>query len=481
MNRATFHRLGILRIGIGIALIIDWIRRWLDFDLIYQPILNEIAASDRTFSLFRGTRFTPYSAGLGWLLFVFEVGLLLGWRTRICQIACLIGFSSLLKFNYRLLYEGDSVLFFTLFWSAFLPLGKALSIDWLIKRDRLPSKTQIKSWAVGALKIQFAIAYVVGFFWRVTNPSSDWLNGTALYYGVRYDCTAWGLSSWIQSWPLLLTKVATWISFITWSAVPCFALLGHRFSSRARSLFVGGWILSEGLFCTSAYMGDYFFALLPFALFLLPESQAINLVPSEEPDNRLRKCTLMACGALQLLSLSNSYFYLVKQSGFPITFSSGTLTLLELNDAFFPPQYWRIHAFAPRYDTEFHFVATSKEGVDYVLDPILEDFFHWKTFSVFPALPPSRLDLPSRRGRHYDRFVYNFLWYLKKFGTPFEQDRLGFTLKFLAENRFTGLSIRRIQWKLLVDITPELPLTDTIENQSPPVSENFRDWSYPTP
>src|SRR6185312_7530268 len=86
---------------------------------------------------------------------VFAVGLLLGYRTRLMTVVSWILLVSLHNRNPIILDAGDVLLRLLLFWSMFLPLGAAYSIDGVLTNlgARHPP-TRIVSMASVALIIQ---------------------------------------------------------------------------------------------------------------------------------------------------------------------------------------------------------------------------------------------------------------------------------------------------------------------------------------
>ncbi len=486
-SRLSLSTLGIFRLLLGAYLILDWVKRWLEYDFVYHPQILSMAYGDYGFSLFRGVNFPSMQAFLFCALLVSHLLYFAGWRADRLKWITLVGFASLLHFNFRVQYEGDALVLFLLLWSAFLPVGARWSLDSLYSRPKAIPSTHVQNWAVAALRVQVLALFFVGFIWRLSNSEGDWLRGTALYYGVRYDCTAWGLSAWIQDWPIILTRLVTWLSFAAWSLAPL-SLATFR-GTRARRLGVVGLLLAtQGLFTASAYMGDFFLILVPALLLFLEEgdlsgrpTSAMKIETASSSRQFGLRFAVVGLGVVQLFSLAETYASTLQhhlpQAIATTLRSLSPSTLVRINHQLLASQYWRMQAFAPRYDTTFIFTATTTTGARIDLRSIVESFPRWKALAVFPVVSPDpTLAAPNTSGRQTNRLVYNFLWYLRKTGSAWERDRFADWLKLQAEARYSGLRIAEIYWDELIDVTPSLDSPSA--DRAPPQRATIRSWRF---
>ena len=470
--------LGIFRICLGIYLIYDLVARWLNRSLLYHPILLGGASGDLNFSLFRATANSQTLPLLWAFLLACYLGFAIGFRTRIFHAASLIGFCSLVNYNFRATYEGDAMVAFLLFWTLFLRLDGFLSVDGKRQEARPPDFQT--GWAVTALKGQVIVVYLVSGLWKITNPDKDWFKGSAFYFGSRYDCTAWGLSGWIQHVPFALTQLMTWASFGIWLATPFLWIFSGATSLKRRNIFIAAAI-NHLLLCVTLYPMDSFWPLLLMnLLFLFPED--LGLASNQDP--RRASSSSAACSKTQkglVAAAAYVLFFALIQNYEPVTiqplgsaitgiyYALKPVRLVNLANAVFPPQYWRFHSFTPRYDTAFVFEGISAEGKSIsLMDPFVSQTA-WRN-RVAPEAPSFE---PNRTGRKYHRLVYNFLWYHKKGGSPGDLQALGNWLKFKYESKFPGLKLKEIRWHSVVDIT-------VLPGETPPpvTQELFHTWHF---
>jgi hypothetical protein len=120
------------------------------------------------------------------------VALLLGYKTRIAQIASFICFLSLRNRLPSLLNAGDVVLGLLAFWTLFLPVGGRYSVD--AARLRLhqtssssraeTTKSTVASLAAFALFLQVAAIYALNYLQK---DGETWVTGSALHYTLHQD------------------------------------------------------------------------------------------------------------------------------------------------------------------------------------------------------------------------------------------------------------------------------------------------------
>ena len=137
MSPLDFRSLALVRILLGFCIVIDLVVRASDLRAHYTDegvlprgaLLGDLLHS-RWYYSFHYISGEPIFQGLLFLLAgVVAVGLILGFRTRLCAIASWLLLVSLHARNPMVLNGGDTLLKMLLFWAMFLPLGRFWSVD----------------------------------------------------------------------------------------------------------------------------------------------------------------------------------------------------------------------------------------------------------------------------------------------------------------------------------------------------------------
>jgi hypothetical protein len=136
--------------------------------------------------------------------------LLIGYRTRLATIACAVLLYSLQIRNPLINDGGDSLLMCLLFWSIFVPLGAAASVDRLVRGVAGPARRQVASLGTTALLLQMGLMY---WFSAALKSDPIWhTEGSAVYYVMQADLFATRLGIWLRDFPVVMTA----LTFATW-------------------------------------------------------------------------------------------------------------------------------------------------------------------------------------------------------------------------------------------------------------------------
>lgn len=223
--------LAIFRVTYGILLMIDVLRRIPYTQLMYSKegvlpnkIISDYPFSSDLFSVllsFDGpieTRIFFYFAFVAAFLFT------IGFKTRLFHLLSAACLFSVHTKNILVENGGDQVMNIMMMWSLFLPLGKRLSIDSLLKslrktpegtsaelNDRelgAPSRTGLWNIVLFACLCQIAAIY---FFNTVSKSGPTWRDGTALFYVLHMDRQITEFAVWSRAnLPYGLTVLLTW-------------------------------------------------------------------------------------------------------------------------------------------------------------------------------------------------------------------------------------------------------------------------------
>lgn len=232
--------LAALRVALGLLLLIDLAGRAPDLAAHYTDqgvfpraalIADEAqaAAGHRlttwSLNMMGGDRWTQIALFLlaGW----FACWLLVGYRTRLATIACYLLTLSLQNRNPLVTDAGDIVLKCLLFWSMFLPLGAAASVDRRLAprgNGDFPPR-RFASLPTAALLLQVAMIY-----WSTAaeKHSEIWHpRYTALFYTFSIDIFARPLGRALLRYPSLLSWLTASAYWLEWLG-PLVALLPLR-------------------------------------------------------------------------------------------------------------------------------------------------------------------------------------------------------------------------------------------------------------
>lgn len=188
-----------------------------------------------------------------------SLGLLVGWHTRVMNVAVWFLTACFLNRNQHILNGGDDTLIVGLFLLMLMPSGHALSLDARRWRRRHAARkpvplqldaagsTWTPAWGVRVLQIQLCVIYLTtGLAKLVLEPGTGtWWQGTSIHYVLNYvTMSRWSFAQ--LPVPFWLTAALTYVS-VWWEVV--FPLL--VLSRRTRWLALGfGVLFHVGIWLT---------------------------------------------------------------------------------------------------------------------------------------------------------------------------------------------------------------------------------------
>lgn len=218
--------LAVGRIALALVLLLDLAKRALEIETWYtnhgllpNHTLLWRPTHDWVFSIFYMASWT-HEAALGFVVCAAAyLALLVGYRTRLAQVASLV---CVLSLHGRVLFVqngGDVALSLLCLWTVFLPLGRRYSVD-AVRAARAgapPDGRPVVSLAVLALLLQLAAIY---FFNAVHKTGPTWRDGSVVHYVLHQDRIVTALGLWVRE------RLLPWHSqAMTWSALALEALL----------------------------------------------------------------------------------------------------------------------------------------------------------------------------------------------------------------------------------------------------------------
>jgi hypothetical protein len=143
-------------------------------------------------------------------VFVFYVfslfGLLAGWKTRLFAISSLLGHTLTVNSGYISLYGVDTMIHICLFYCAWMPVGRCLSLDQMYRQNPV-NPSFFAGISMRTLQLHLCIIYFSTGLAKVSGP--QWWTGEALWRAVMQPQFSVFDFSWLASVPWL-ARIACW-------------------------------------------------------------------------------------------------------------------------------------------------------------------------------------------------------------------------------------------------------------------------------
>lgn len=206
--------LAVMRIVMGTCLLMDVLRRLPFVEAHYSDagVLPRAARLQLGFDFGTSWWTSPhmlcgepsFQAFLFALAAIAAVCLVVGLQTRIATLVSLILLLGVQARHPLLLQGGDVVLRCELFWSLFVPLGAAWSLDGL-RQPAQPMATRVKSFGTAALVLQLCFVY---WFTAALKTDVAWVRTfDAAYFAIQSDHFTSPLGYWLSQYPRFLRMV----------------------------------------------------------------------------------------------------------------------------------------------------------------------------------------------------------------------------------------------------------------------------------
>jgi hypothetical protein len=212
---------------------------------------------------------TPTMAAAGFVLCGLAfLALLVGYRTRLAQVASYI---AVLSLNARSFFNGgDIVLCELALWSIFLPVGRVWSVDAALDRRRRArpdtSGTQVVAPAVAVLLGQLFFIYLLN---ALHKNGATWRDGSAVHYVLHQDTIVTSIGLWVRGWITpTVSKALTWGTLaIEWTLPVLLASpVAPRATRRAALCLAASLHIGFVLFINLEMFTPAMVAYLPFLL-----------------------------------------------------------------------------------------------------------------------------------------------------------------------------------------------------------------------
>jgi len=204
--------LGAFRIGLGLITLFDFANHapWLGAFYTDRGILPRPEVQAQLGGLWPPQM---WSGGLPWQVALWGVGVVaavlftLGWRARAAAAVAALVVLTFIQRNMMIVFGGDSLLYYCLLWSAFLPTDRCFSLA--ARRAPKPAVAP-DPWVVSpgsaALMLQVVFLYAMTCISKLQYPA--WWDGRAVYMVLSKATLATQLGDGLRSFPRVLA-VAT--------------------------------------------------------------------------------------------------------------------------------------------------------------------------------------------------------------------------------------------------------------------------------
>lgn len=190
------------------------------------------------------------------LLFVMAglcaLGLMAGWRTRWMTFLSWLLLISLHSRNPMVLQRADTLLRLLLFWSMFIPLGAAYSIDRALDTSGRKIPATLFSAGTAGLLLQIVFMY---YFSVLHKHGEEWANGSAIFYALSIDQFRTPLGDWLLA-HIELTQRLTPFVYVFELAGPLL-LFFPIFTSTIRMLVIVGISIMQISFGCTMLLGIF--------------------------------------------------------------------------------------------------------------------------------------------------------------------------------------------------------------------------------
>lgn len=281
--------LGVCRILLGLLVFVDVARRYKDLDAYYTNLgwlTNHFSLykpmSSHVFSLYHAFSTPAEVRVLFFVHCVVNLLFLVGYRTRLTQLAALVLLSSLNSRNIIIENGGFVMLTLLVMWSWFLPLGQRFSVDawlasWRARRETTldelndrsrprPAVAPVVSLAVTAIILQWMINYLLNVLHK---DGLTWRDGTAVYYFVQQSRLLHAPGVWLREHtPFFVLSALTHLTLIVEAAI-AFLWVSPVFPKVARMVaWVLGISLHLGIFVYATLGPFVWIMMIPYAMFI---------------------------------------------------------------------------------------------------------------------------------------------------------------------------------------------------------------------
>ncbi|HEX2874266.1 MAG TPA: hypothetical protein VHP33_23590 [Polyangiaceae bacterium] len=277
--------LGVFRVGLGLVLLYDLLRRWPDAALLWsnEGVLTNAAlrkvpqAAHQTsffFSLASAGAVEWAFAGLALVFVLYGLGLF----TRVMQVLALLGYASLNARNLFFEDGGTGTVILLLTWTLLLPLADRFSLD-ALRRDaalstikarvaaRAEARTPVYSLAALAILLQASVIYWLN---AVHKSGQTWRLGDAVHLVFWQHRVNTPLAVWFSAHePRWFSPLACWLTKRTEFILPVLLLWpSHPLQSRAAAFVLA--VLLHGGIAACLTLGPFSYAMICLVWLAVP-------------------------------------------------------------------------------------------------------------------------------------------------------------------------------------------------------------------
>ena len=209
--------LSLVRIGLALCMLVDLTHAAVDFTPLFSDagVLPRVALHGFWWpgvenSVYLMSGLPQVNTLLLIIQFVAVLSLLIGYRTRLSVMVCLIFTISLQARNFPTNQASDDLMRLLLFGALFVPLGARWSVDAALNLKRVPDRI----WSIGVVAIQIQAMCVYTFGALIKFEGHTWLAGKAVAMALSDGTYGSAFGRWFLAYPELLRVTNFGVEFL---------------------------------------------------------------------------------------------------------------------------------------------------------------------------------------------------------------------------------------------------------------------------
>ncbi|MDX2104960.1 MAG: HTTM domain-containing protein [Candidatus Melainabacteria bacterium] len=266
------YPLAVFRIVFGLLLILNFSLQYLPQYKLYFGVEPIITTSDVMFYRFNQVpvfdlllllpQEDSWRLGFLYLCILLSLFMTLGLFTRIVTVVLFLCLLSLNNHFPMILHAGDNYCRLLLLFMCFAPSGMVLSLDRYFSKNKTPAKA-FEAWPQRLMQVQLTYVYLINWIYKVM--SSQWTEGSAVYYATR-------LTQYYRfDLPPLIDTAFGSMAFSWFTLIIEFALFAFIWQKKTRYwVLAAGALFHMGLdWCFNLGLFEWYF-IASFILFVDP-------------------------------------------------------------------------------------------------------------------------------------------------------------------------------------------------------------------
>ena len=177
---------------------------------------------------------------------------MVGYRTRASTIVAWATFVLIRNSSLPFTYGLGAILLIALFYSLFMPVGRAWSVDRVLESPSRHAQPVDATWSVVVLRLHLCVIYAAAGFSKMVGP--DWWTGEAVWRALSLPQFRQFDPSALASWPLVLqagsiVAILSQVLYpvLVWTRLRVFIVVLAELMHLGIAIFLGLWLFSAAM------------------------------------------------------------------------------------------------------------------------------------------------------------------------------------------------------------------------------------------